>query len=402
MSEDLWHIKEHVIPASHVRGFSRGVRDESTGHLRLAIKQYVPRNKDPSTGDVTLILAHSVGSTKESYEPFFDELLRCGLPIRGIWATDVAHHGASYILNEDTIGDEPHWFDSSRDLLQMVNHFQTEMPPPIVGIGQSWGCVTITMMSIFHPRLFTGIASMEPIFISGYKFKKRKDDVERPDEFHIAAHMAKRRDTWSSREEVRKSFTANPYYAAFDPRVFEKVMKYDLRDVPLEDGSTAVTLVTPKSMEVYSMMRPDPPFPGYPEAPDYRERGKGTTIITGFYRDEVRQAFESLADVYPPVLYVWGTLSFLHDSDNAEAIVKHTGTGRRGGGGVASGQVKEAVVHGAQHPIPLEKPNEAAKVVAEWLQTVLSNWTLNNEQRKLQPGFSSKLNPLWLQRILKL
>ena len=404
MSKEFWNVRAHVIPASHIRGFSRGIRDESTGHLRLAVKQYVPLNRDPKPGDFTLIMAHGVGSSKESYEHFFDELLHSGLPIRGVWAADIAHHGASYILNENAIGDEPHWFDSSRDLLQMVNYFQAEMPPPIVGMGQSWGCVTISMMSISHPRLFTGIVSLEPVFVTGYKYKKRKDDkYERPDKHHAATLMAKRNDKWSSREEARKYFAANPYYAAFDPRVFERVIEYDLRDIPLQDGPTKiVTLTTPKSMEVYSMMRPDPPFPGYPEAPDYAKRGNETTIIAGFYRDEVRQAFECLANVNPPVLYVWGTLSNLHDSDYAETVVKQTGTGHMGGGGVTKGQVKEAFVQGAHHPLPLEKPKEAANVVAEWLLTVLNDWSAENEKRKLQPGFSSELNPLWLSRILKL
>ncbi len=404
MSEEFWKVQAHVIPASHIRGFSRGVRDESAGHLKLAVKHYVPRHQHPKPGDVTFIMAHGVGSSKESYEPFFDELLHRGLSIRGVWAADVAHHSASYVLNEDIIGDEPHWFDSSRDLLQMVNYFQTEMPPPIVGIGQSWGCVTIARMSIFHPRLFTGIISMEPVFGTGYRYKKRKEDKEeRPDRFHFATLMANRRDVWQSREQARDQFAANPYYAAFDPRVFERVIQYDLRDIPAENGSSkAVTLTTPKSMEVYTMMRPDPPFPGYPEAPDYQKRGKYTTVIAGFYRDESRQAFESLANVYPPVLYVWGTLSQLYDSDYSEGIVKQTGIGQMGGGGVAKGQVKEAFVDGAHHPLPLEKPKGAADAVAGWMLDILKKWNDETKARSSQPGFDSILNPLWFERILKL
>ena len=403
MSEEFWNIKSHVIPASHIRGFSRGVRDEETARIRLAVKQYTPLSRDPKPGDLTLIMAHGVGSPKELYEPFFDELLHCSLPIRGIWTADAAHHGASYVLNENIIGDEPHWFDTSRDLLQMVNHFQTEMPPPIIGVGQSWGCVVITMMSIFHPRLFTGIVSIEPVFITGYKYKKRKEDKERPDKFHLATLMAKRRDSWPSREEARGKLAASPMYAAFDPRVFERMIQYGLRDVPSEKGlSRAVKLKTPKWMEVYTMMRPDPPFPGYPEGPDYRNRGKDASIIAGFYRAEVRQAFESLADLHPPVLYIWGTLSFLHDSDYSESVLEKTGMGRMGGGGIANGQVKEKFVDGAYHHVPMEKPGGAAKSVAEWLSDVLKTYTAESKKRKSQPNFVDCLNPLWIKRINKL
>ena len=139
MSEHLFNITSHIIPTSHIRGFSRGIQDEQNGQLRLSLKHYVPRNREAQIGDPTLILAHGIGLSKESHEPFLDELLS-RLPIRGAWACDAAHHGASYLLNEHIIGDEPHWLDSARDMLHMVNTFAAQMPPPIYGIGQSWGC----------------------------------------------------------------------------------------------------------------------------------------------------------------------------------------------------------------------------------------------------------------------
>ena len=107
MSENLGNIHDHGIPASHIRGFRRGIRDEQVGRIRLAIKQYVPKQPSGSNGGhVTIIASHGVGSSKESFEPFFDELLLCGIPIRAVWAMDVAHNGASYLLNENVIGDE--------------------------------------------------------------------------------------------------------------------------------------------------------------------------------------------------------------------------------------------------------------------------------------------------------
>jgi len=121
MSEDQWTVTEHIISASHIRGFTRGIRDEQNGHLRLSVKQYTPK---ADTGYVSLFVAHGVGSSKELYEPLLDDLLSQGLPIRSAWSLDVAHHGQSYLLNEAIIGDEPHWLDSVRDMLHTVNHFQ--------------------------------------------------------------------------------------------------------------------------------------------------------------------------------------------------------------------------------------------------------------------------------------
>ena len=73
-------------------------------------------------GDSTLILNNEVGSSKECHEPFLDELL-AQLPVCGTWACDMPNHGASYLLNEDIVGDEPHWLDSARDLLHIVITF---------------------------------------------------------------------------------------------------------------------------------------------------------------------------------------------------------------------------------------------------------------------------------------
>ena len=97
MSEYIYNITAHVIPASHIGGYPRGVRDGGrSAQLRLAVKQYVPKGKP---GSITLLIAHGVGSSKESYEPLLDDLFSQGLPIRSAWSIDVAHHGQSYRLN---------------------------------------------------------------------------------------------------------------------------------------------------------------------------------------------------------------------------------------------------------------------------------------------------------------
>lgn len=402
MSDTLWEITEHIIPASHIRGYSGGVRNPQTDHLRLAVKQYVPRGHTHKPGDATIIMAHGVGSSKECYEPFFNCLLtQSNFPIRAVWAADAAHHGASYLLNEDIIGDEHHWFDSSRDLLQMVNYFQTQMPPPIYGIGQSWGCVTITMMSVFHPRLFAGFVNIEPTFATGFG---KADEGLRPRQYsaHRASLMAKRRDRWRSREEARKQFLAGPYYRLFDPEVFERVMKYDLRDSPTPEYPEAVTLTTPKSLEVATMMMPDPPYPGRESGPDHVPEANNV-VVPGFYRGEVEEIQIILPRIYPSVLYVWGTKSDIGMSDYASRQVNRTGIAKGGNGGVASGKVRSATVERANHPVVLEKPRDTAKVVSIWLNRELDLW--NDEARRMEkqpilnPGI---LNPHLLKRLAKI
>lgn len=407
MSAEFWNIHEHVIPASHIRGFRRGIQEEKTSRLKLAIKQYVPKEiSDRVIGDVTCIMAHGVGSSKESYEPFYDELLNRGLPIRAVWAMDVAHHGASYLLNENLIGDDPNWFDSSRDLMQMVNHFQELMSPPLVAISQSWGSVTIAGLSIMHPRLFAGMVFLEPTFAAHHAIRAKDLTDRRVDRSHRAVAMAKRRDIWESRAIAQERLRANPYYAAFDPRVFECVMKYDLRPASADQckkvGSPdAVTLTTPKSMEVATMMRPDPPLQGHPEEPDLRNRPDDidTTIIRGFYPGEVLKMWWDLPYILPSTLVVWAGKS-LAGMNYAKEIDERIGTGYGGNGGIATGRVKSVSIADIGHPLPLEKPGAVAEVVSDWLRHEVLRWSA--EYERPQPPFDTTIDHEVIDRISKL
>ncbi|KAI4236495.1 MAG: hypothetical protein LQ352_007999 [Teloschistes flavicans] len=403
MSLEYWTVKEHVIPASHIRGFSRGAKDNGTAHLQLAVKHYIPKDqKEPSPNAMTIIMAHGVGSSKESYEPLFDELLHCSLPIRAVWAMDIAHHGASYVLNEDAIGDDHQWFDSSRDMFQMINHFQEQMPAPIVAMGQSWGCVTISMLAVWHPRLFSAIVSMEPVFGQNYP------PVIVTNTLRTAHRLVNRQDTWPSREAAKKHLLANPYYGRFDSRVFERVMRYDLRDVPAkserkDELCPAVTLTTPKTLETCLMLRPDPPLSGLPETPDYRTKTAKDPIVPGFFRGERTYFSRQLQYLLPPVLYLWGTTSGYANTDYSNEILSETGIGLGGSGGVALGKVAEALVEGSHHPIPLEKPAAAAKAIAPWLKQQIHTWDEEAERRAKEPPFAIKaFPPEWLDRVSKL
>ena len=59
--------------------------------------------------------------------------------LRAIWAVDAAHQGASGVLNEAILGDQPSWVDLSRDVLHLVNTFSRQLPQPVVGMGHSYG-----------------------------------------------------------------------------------------------------------------------------------------------------------------------------------------------------------------------------------------------------------------------
>ena len=52
-------------------------------------------------------------------------------------------------------------------------------------------------------------------------------------------------------------------------------------------------------MEVYTMMRPDPPFPGLPTGPDYAFRTYEETVVPGFFRSEPSFLINNLPSILP-------------------------------------------------------------------------------------------------------
>ena len=139
-----FRVVEHKVPCQHVREYSQATANSQEDVLYLKVKQYIPLdNPTPKPGDVTIIAAHANAFPKELFEPLWEDLLSRakdqGWRIRSIWAADVAHQGESSVLNEELLGNEPSWFDHSRDLLHMINLKRDEMPRPIVGVGHSMG-----------------------------------------------------------------------------------------------------------------------------------------------------------------------------------------------------------------------------------------------------------------------
>ncbi|KAK4565662.1 hypothetical protein LTR86_003510 [Recurvomyces mirabilis] len=315
--------------------------------------------------------------SKESFEPFIDDLLTVFSRIRNIWTIDAASNGASYILNKDIIGDQPNWLDYPRDLWQAINHFHAQMPPPLVGIGQSLG-------------LFSGIVLCEPALgpSPGAVWP-------RPTRYYPGVLAAKRKDVWPSREAAAEALAKSMLYRHYDPRVLERVLKYEIREVDSNDGIHAsvppdrVTLTTPKALTVAQWLRPSPPLPGFPTDPEDTVVEDMKTTIPGFSRPEAWWLWRSLPHVSPPVLFVWGSDSELFSGAGLKfrelLYTSVIGTGPGGGGGQATRQVDEAEIAGAHHSVVLEKPKGSAEAVGQWLQKKVLEWDEGRINRKTQP-----------------
>lgn len=370
-----WTVKEHVIPASHPRGYRRGVRDPQKSRLRLHVKQYVPLRAKLLSADeyaITLIVQHGQppGDNKEAYEPFMWDLLcqQALPPVRAIWAMDIATAGQSFLLNRNEIGDEAHWYDTSRDIVQMVNYFQTEMRAPIVGFGQSWGGAVLTMAASWNPRLLQGLVLSEPVFENGWyhiqNSLKNKEKL-RINGDAAAPSLGKRRRYFPSRAAFLESVDRVKMWKAYDPRVLHQILKYDYHE--LEDGR--VELITPPALTVSYFLRPSPPLKGYPENEDHPTRAEDAKWPPGFYSAQGAFGKKALSTLTCSLLFLWeAKSSFISDEAYKTRILEAAEAfGHR------KDRIEQKAVEGG-HSLALLVPTKTAEAVSTWLEKFWQNW----------------------------
>ncbi|KAI9783834.1 MAG: hypothetical protein M1839_003170 [Geoglossum umbratile] len=384
----MFLVKEHIVPCQHIREYPQATAHKQEDILHLAVKQYIPLdNQSPSPGDVTIIAAHANGFPKEIFEPVWEEILRHSkahdLRIRSIWIADVAQQGASGVLNEKLLGDDPSCNDHARDLLNMVNHFRTEMPRPIVGIGHSMGGTRLIQLSIMHPRLLTALALLDPVML------EPDSDLDLPANMQAITF---RRDLWQSREDAESYFLKNILYRDMDKRVLQRWLKYGVRNVPTEIyelsssvPKTAVTLTTTKHQEAFTFVRPN--YHGRsPDGKAVINRDTHADVypeakhVAPFYRPEPMQAFLNLPHIRPGVLYVFGELSYISSPENQDRRMEATGTGVGGSGGVKEGRVKKVVLKGIGHLVVMEAVDQTADAISTWLGMELQRWRQKEDQ----------------------
>ena len=369
-------IVEHRVPCAYIRDFPGATANNDSDLLHLAVKQYIPLdNPDPQPGDVTIIGAHANGFPKELYEPTWEDLLaqsrRHNFRIRSIWIADMAHQGQSSVENEELLGNDPGWFDHSRDLMHLINLKRDQMPRPIVGIGHSCGGAQLVHISLWNPRLFASLILIDPVI------QERSAEIDpkatRP---NMAQLSTFRREIWPSRQEAAESFARSKFYQGWDNRVLDRWVRYGLRDLPTllhpNEAPPKVTLASTVGNEVFTYLRPN--FEGYgahtgkqvnkTTHPDLDQDRPGTYP---FYRAEPQRVYARLPEVRPSVLYIFGGKSDTSGPATNEAKLASTGVGPGGSGGRALGRVKGVTFEEAGHLVAMEAAERTARVCAEWL-----------------------------------
>jgi pimeloyl-ACP methyl ester carboxylesterase len=266
----------------------------------------------------------------------------------------------------------------------MVNIFRDQMPRPLIGVGHSMGGCQLANLALLHPRLLESLILVDPVI---------QGKVSLLGNVSPAVASARRRERWPSREEALKSFQKSKFYQTWDPRVLDLWVKHGLRDVPTKLFPDAklpeVTLTTTKHQEVMTFLRPN--FAARPEdtEPSSAEATKSNpklnrrthadltpadTPQAPFYRGESTIVFNQLPHIRPSVFYIFGSKSFLTDDAIIEEKMQMTGSGVGGSGGREEGRVANVMVQDTGHLIPMEKVEESATLIAEWVKKEMARY----------------------------
>lgn len=300
------------------------------------------------------------------------------------------------------------WFDHPRDLLHMINQFRDQIQHPIIGIGHSMGGNNLVNLSLMHPSLFQTLVLIDPVISMPSSYQG---------EMKAAGASALRRDRWPSRSAAKEAFKRNKFYQTWDERVLDLWVEHGLRDLPTllypeaKQKSQAVdkevTLTTTKHQEVMTFLRLAPqqkhPDQTHLTHPDFTS---SSTSTVPFYRPEPIITFNNLPYLRPSVLYIFGDQSYLSIPEARAAKMATTGTGISGSGGAKRGRVKEYVLKGVGHMIPMEKVEETAEQSVLWIGDQMALWKeqniKNKEWESLRKEEKSILGKTYLDMLLGL
>ncbi|RAH48600.1 toxin biosynthesis protein [Aspergillus brunneoviolaceus CBS 621.78] len=360
-------IIEHAIPCSCIREYHHQVKTDRP--LQLESKQYIALNNSNHSQDgISIIAGHANGTRKECYEPLWDELMTSFEgKNKAIWFADCSNQGASGVLNEDNFGDDPNWFDHSRDLLGMVNDFSDQIEPPIVGVAHSFSCSQFVHLSIMHPRLFHSLIFLEPMI-----------QVESPCKLggrSPALWASTRPDLWSSRHEAEMYIRSDPFWRRWDSRVVDRYIQYGRCALPTAlyllhaPGRPllpeAVTLTTTKAQEAWTYLRlnatPEIDSDDKSGSPTRTERFLGPDLSLSAKEGDNNN--RSYVTICPWSCIAFELLPYVRPPDKMNRI----GTGLGGGR-----QVRAEVLLGTSHMAPLEMVQDTACLMSGWLEVQLN------------------------------
>ncbi|KAJ3824157.1 hypothetical protein F5880DRAFT_1480833 [Lentinula raphanica] len=199
---------------------------------------------------LVLLIAHGTGYHKEHWEPTIEQLfvLDSQHPsrtphIRECWAIDAQNHGEAALLNEQVIRERPEtwcnlfWSLILRALLPRKQPSLLHVQSLTIISTRSILTTTFFPLPVLQTQnIFHSLILIEPAIVPGPAFL----DFSRhtPLLQTMTRLMAKRKDTWASKEEARAWLAEKMPWGMWDARVLDRYVEYGLG----QQSEGAVTL----------------------------------------------------------------------------------------------------------------------------------------------------------------
>lgn len=242
------------------------------------------------------------------------------LPLMSELAGDHRVVGLSH-RGQDGLSEEIRsWHRLAFDLIRFLESLEAG---PVIGVGHSIGAVTTLFSAVRRPDLFSRIVLLDPVLLPAklillvrlMKLFGLKDRIP------LALQARRRRNGWSDREEAREYLRERSLFRGWDERFFRAYIEYGLK--PTSNGR--VELVCPPEAEARGFESYSTDIWSWPprlRTPTFIVRGEESSEALG------QECFERFLRICP----------------------------------VAQG----AVVPGAGHLFPMEKPGETLAIIEDF------------------------------------
>jgi pimeloyl-ACP methyl ester carboxylesterase len=218
---------------------------------------------------------------------------------------DQRGHGGS------TVGEPPFdWWDLGQDVLAVLDAFASTRPT--IGVGHSSGAAALAMAEVLRPGTFDHLVLIEPITFPG--------PYAPGDDHPLATGARKRQASFASLDEAEQRFRGRGPFTRWTDEALSAYLRFGT--VPDTDGGRR--LACPPDIEAE------------------------------FYRAATTHAaWERLPEIACPVSLVIGEDSDSHPPDFVEQLAARFQNG------------STTVIEGATHFVPMEKPEEVARLIAK-------------------------------------
>jgi len=185
----------------------------------------------PGTGD-PIVLLHATGFHARCWDAVIS-----GLDSRRVIAVDTRCHG----LSENT--PPPYqWSQFGDDIVELLDALKLSR---LILVGHSMGGHLALYVAALRTELVRQVLSIDPVVFAPEQLKLQQQFAEST----VPHPAARRRNEWSSAEEMLKSFSTREPFSLWHPRVLEDYCRFGLVEKTSVGGEIAFELACPPELE---------------------------------------------------------------------------------------------------------------------------------------------------------